>query len=514
MIQMISGSAIERLSATGAGFAAKVGKLRAPVWNALTFPLVEGMILPRKAVSASIGKGSLCVVSGSRFLSKIALKDLRRYAFDEGKYPGPEGLASTLSIALRELKAEGAGVVLGIPAEWVIMRTAELPATVKDNITDVIAYELDRFTPFSSESAYYDFRVTGEGNGMLTVMIAAARADLIEQYLGALRERSIGVEKITVNLSNVGALCSYVGSGKSTVFVEAGPQEYEGGLLRDNVLLSSFGGALSGKDGQSGIEAIAAALRPVVDAATEQDGTPPAVVCLGGGSCGDLGDRLNVPVRVLNDEDIRQKLLTGKEGVPCDAAGGMLESLWAGARGFNLLGKGVHGKTKTPVALTVILVILFLAALILYVILPLQREESRLAEIDRQISLRKEEVMKVEGLRKEADALMNEMAAIRDFKEKRPTALVVLKELTGILPKTAWLTRMKMTETTVDIEGYAASASEILPKLEQSEHFRKVEFSSPTVRDARLNADRFVMKMEIEGFAKESEEKGKDGAKK
>lgn len=512
--QMISRSTIERLSASGAEFAAKVAKLRAPAWNALTFPLMEGMIVPRKAVSVSIGRGSLWVVSGSRFLSKITVKDFRKYTFEEGKYPGPESLASTVSIALRELKAGSAGIILGIPGDWVIMRTAELPVTVKENITDVIAYELDRLTPLNPESAYYDFRVVGEDNGMLTIVIAAARADLIDQYLAALRERSIEVEKITINLSNTGTFCSYVSQDKDNVFVEVGLQEYEGGLFRDNILVSSFGDSLHGKDERSRIEAIKAALEPVIAVAAKQGDTPPTLVCLGEGNCDGLGDHLNVPVRVLSDDDIRSKLLTDKEGVPCAAAGGMIESLWTGARGFNLLGKGAYDRTKAPMAITLVLVIFLLAALIPYVMLPLQKEERRLAEIDRQISLRKEEVMKVEGFRKEADVLMGEMAAIRTFKEIRPAALVILRELTGILPKSAWLTRMKMTETTVDIEGYAASASEILPKLEQSQYFRKVEFASPTVRDTRLNADRFVMKMEIEGFSKEGEEKAKDGKKK
>jgi general secretion pathway protein L len=511
---MISGSAIAKLSAAGADLAAKIGKLRGPAWNALTFPLMEGMIVPKKAVSVSIGRGSLWVVSGSRHLSKIAVKDLRKYTFDEGKYPGPEGLASTVSIALRELKAEGAGVILGIPRDWVIMRTAELPATVKENITDVIAYELDRLTPLSPENAYYDFRITGEDNGRLTLVIVAARADLVNQYIGALREKSIELERITVNLSNMGTFASYVSRDKNPVFVEVGPLEYEGGSFHDNILISSFGESFYEKDERSRIEAVAAALRPVVAAAAKQDDSLPALVCLGEKDCGGLGDRLDVPVRVLSDDDIRQKFLTDKEGISSAAAGGMLESLWTEARGFNLLGKGALDKSKAPMAVTLVLALILLVSLIPYVIVPLQKEERRLAEIDRQISLRKEEVMKAEGLRKEADVLLNEMASIRAFKETRPMALVVLKELTGILPKTAWLTRMKMTETTVDIEGYAASASEILPKLEQSQYFRKVEFASPTVRDTRLNADRFVMKMEIEGFSKEGEEKAKDGKKK
>ncbi len=63
-----------------------------------------------------------------------------------------------------------------------------------------------------------------------------------------------------------------------------------------------------------------------------------------------------------------------------------------------------------------------------------------------------------------------------------------------------WLTRVKVSESGVDIEGYAASATEILPLLEASPYFIKVEFAAPTFRDTRLNAERFVIKMELEDY--------------
>jgi len=68
----------------------------------------------------------------------------------------------------------------------------------------------------------------------------------------------------------------------------------------------------------------------------------------------------------------------------------------------------------------------------------------------------------------------------------------------------------------VVIEGYSASATGLLPKLETSRYFEKAEFASPTFRDARMNADRFNIKMEIEGIRidemkkKENEETAED----
>ena len=192
----------------------------------------------------------------------------------------------------------------------------------------------------------------------------------------------------------------------------------------------------------------------------------------------------------------------------------MLESLWPKASGLNLLGKGLRRNLKKDVAMTVILIVMLLAAWVPYIALPLQREEKRLEEINRQIILRKEEVKKVEALRKEVEALNDETNAIRDFKETKPMALTILKELTTILPKDTWLTRTRIAETTAEIEGYAKSASEILPKLEQSKYLKKVEFAQPTIRDPRMDSDRFVIKMELEGFGNVEGEKPKNGKKK
>jgi Tfp pilus assembly protein PilN len=83
-----------------------------------------------------------------------------------------------------------------------------------------------------------------------------------------------------------------------------------------------------------------------------------------------------------------------------------------------------------------------------------------------------------------------------------------------VLPKSVWLTRARVTETTVDLEGYAGSAADILPKLEASPLLRKVEFASPTFRDTRLNADRFVIKAEIESEKKSDTGGPTVGAKK
>ena len=140
-----------------------------------------------------------------------------------------------------------------------------------------------------------------------------------------------------------------------------------------------------------------------------------------------LKSRVEQPLKILNETDMPVRLSGQYKEIPYATIGSALESLWKKARGFDLLSKGVHEKPKPPIALTVVLTFAILGMWILYIIAPLRVEERRLQEIDRQISLRKEEVNKMEALKKEIDALSGEISTVSGFKENKPMALNILK---------------------------------------------------------------------------------------
>jgi len=183
--------------------------------------------------------------------------------------------------------------------------------------------------------------------------------------------------------------------------------------------------------------------------------------------------------------------------------------LGTGPRGFNLLEKGVHPPVRTPWALTIILLAALAALGLFSLVASIQIETKRVAAVEQEIALREKEVRQIEAMKKEIAALEQETNAIDQFKTARPMTINLLKELTQILPRDTWLNRVHITDAAINIEGYSASAAGLLPKLESSRYFQKVEFASPTFRDARQNADRFVIKMEIEGLAREKEKNAK-----
>ncbi len=497
---------ISKLSSIASGYSAVLKRMAEPLRLLLSFSLADDSIYPAKVVSASLEKGSLSVVYGTRLLSRLKIHGSREYSFEEGKYPQPEVFASSISLAMNDLGAAKTDLSLNIPKAWVIIKTAEFPVTVKENLANVISYELDRITPFTAEDAFYDFMILGEDEGKLSILVIAAKADPIKSYIDALKEKGIAVGRLTVNLSCFETLCRYIEGKKNKVFIDVGKEGYEGALFMNGSITNAFAGNFSGTDEKSNVGMLTAEILPLVDILKNHGGTPQIMVYFRDASPSLrelLKEQIAQPLRILNETDIRIAHSGLDKNVSYSSIGGVLESLWPNANKLNLLNKGRHARLKTPKGLTIILLLLILGMWLFYIVSPLRIEAKRLQEIDRQILMRKEEVKKVEALKKEVESLSGEISAINDFKGNRRMALNILKELTTILPKNTWLSRVRITETNVDLEGYATSATGLLPKLETSSYFKKAEFGSPTFRDTRMNADRFNIKMEIEGVVKD-----------
>jgi Tfp pilus assembly protein PilN len=498
--------ALQKLVTVSSESIARVKRVAEPLRKILFFSPADETILPKRALALSIEPGQLSIIYGSRFFSRIKVKILRTSFFEEGKYPTPANVASALALARNEVKAFHAEITLSIPKAWTVARSADLPITVKENLAGVVSYEMDRLTPFTSDNAFYDFRILGEEDRKLSIMLIAAKSDLINTYLQAIKEKGITVDRVTTSPSAIGTYCSHGRTQQSIIFANIGAGGYEVGLVVDGLLTSFCSGNIGAHDKGSSLDEVVEEINRC--AAAAKLGGPPRLLLYTGEE--DLGAQLKqrLPSAInLLEGDAALDLPHGPGRVSPAAAGSLLESLWPHAKGFNLLQKGRREKTKIPVAFTMFLLLSLLVLGILYLLAPLKVEEKRLAEIERRVTAIRGEVRKVETLKKEVDALEGEVATVKGFKKRKPMTLQILKELTAILPKSAWLTRARITDTTVEIEGYAAAATELLPKLEASPYLRKVEFASPTFRDVRLNSDRFVIKMEIEVPGKETEGK-------
>jgi Tfp pilus assembly protein PilN len=482
-------------------FAGRARASLAGLGKVLDFNVLEGVLIPKKCLCAAIGKGHVSVACGTQFLTRPRIVGLRRFHFEEGRYPRPDELVSAVLSARDAFRARDAAVVLSVPRPWVLTRVAELPSVVKENLTSVVAYELDRFTPFGPAEAMYDFAVISEDAQKLKVAIVAMRSGTARPYLDALAAHGVSPGRITTDMTAFGSLCAILGDARGMVLcLNVDEEGFDGCLMKDRAFIAGSSGRLAGTDRDKDLAEIRAGFSRLI-AGFDTEGVPPNVFLNASGRYAFLEDDLGVPVKVMGGEDVKRVFKTDIENGLPGPLGGLVETIWPGAKGFNLASKGREtsgGGLITPV--TWALFALIAIAAVIYLVLPLQMEKARLDRIEYQLKIRAGEMRAIEALRQEIASIETDMNRIREFKESVPMALDVMKELTTVLPKSVWLTRLRITGETVETEGYAGSATEILPKLEQSSLFKKVEFSSPTIRDTRLNADRFVIKMQMEGF--------------
>lgn len=481
-------------------------------WKGLSFNPVEAHLIPRDGVAISLEQDGFTILTGRKISSRIRISAARRFGREEGKAPDPERVASAAAVFLRETRQTPREVCLCIPRAWILYRTAEFPAVVSENLPGAVSFEMDRLTPLSADKSLYDFRVLDRSDDRLEIALAAARADRITPYLNSLREKGIVVNRVIVDTLALAALAGFACGGKDAVLVSVAGSRYEVGRLRESLVRSSAAGSFRGAGTQERIAEILPEIESRIEEIRALGETPRVIVASGDDSMLTLQEHLQVPVLSLRDTDLKLQYPSEGKTPSLAAAGALLASLLPDPAAMNLLDRGAPKSEGRPLIFTAVLTAVLAAMIILLLLTPLHVENRRIAEIDRQQAANREEVRKVEALRKDADTQAGEVATIRKFKDKKMLALDIMRELTTVLPKDTWLTRVRVTENSVDIEGYAKSATEILPKLEASPCFIKVEFAAPTFRDTRTNTERFVIKMELEDYRPPREESA-DGKK-
>lgn len=472
------------------------------IGRVLTLSPADDRISLKKTLCLTVDKGEISAAFGSRFFSGIKIKGFKKYPFPETDYPTPDFLASSLALSIAELKAGGCSLTLSLPKAWAVIKTVDYPASVLENLSQVISLELDRITPFTAEGAYFDYTALKEEEGRVSILVAAVRAEGINPYLKAIQEKGFKVDHLTVDLLGMGTLCRFVQKTDQALYIEAGDSHYQGITCQAKTALRVFSGSFPSEDETIKADRIHQEIGLHRTASVQKERPGQVVFRLKEPDPAfkeKLKSRLAGSVQFLEESDPGFDTLGwGKRDLPYAAVGGLLESLWIRSLGLNLLLKGVHKKAKSPVVLSILLILLLGALIGMVWMSPLEIEKKRLDYIEKQIAAKKVEVKKVEALKKEIGRVSEELFLVENFKQAKPLSLNILKELTGILPRNSWLTRVRITEPQIHIEGYAPSASALIPRLEDSKLFIKVEYAAPTFRDPRLNTDRFQIKMEIE----------------
>jgi len=88
-------------------------------------------------------------------------------------------------------------IALCLPPEQVLRKTLSLPLAVEENLRQVIAFEMDRHTPFKAEQVYFDYRLARRDK-QLEVSLAVAPRAVIDEPLRQLAAWGAEVTSVRV----------------------------------------------------------------------------------------------------------------------------------------------------------------------------------------------------------------------------------------------------------------------------------------------------------------------------
>lgn len=525
-----SGAQLESVYSSVKALFAKGGQ---SVWSLLNYDLVENILTPRRRVFIALDKDSLAVVYGIRSFGKSSIKVCRRYAYErkpqenvsrkyiyqDGQLPKPEVLASTLEFFIGEFEAEHAKVVLSIPKAWTIYRTVEFPVAVLENIDNVIFYELDRLVSLTPENAYYDFKIVHQTEETLKVSIAAARKDLIDNYIRLIEEKGLIVEKITTSLSVAGSLLNHLYGKNCFLLVDVYKDEYEVSAIKEGAVFFAHKQKVVAGPSPESTQAMIDDVKTLQGDLNALGYNAQIVIS---SDADDAGKELTaLPAEMMHRSNVAVRLTGQMYESDSLSAAGCLELMSADSESFNLLSRSNSNQTAKTHFVSIRLAIAAAVLGILSIFAPFALEKAKLFEIESRINALREEYRQIEPMKNELDDILFQVRTINEFKNAKPPRILLLAELANILPASHWVSRMTVTDDLVELTVQSRDPNiDISPLLEKSPYFKNVsqadqpyveveEGQGAELQENQFAANAIVVQMEIENHPEESEQGGR-----
>jgi len=443
-------------------------------------------------------------------LNRIRLVDYRIYPlWSEGQKEVQQAQwISLITSFISKHQVNRDRVTVSIPREKVVVRFIRLPLAAKENLRKVLEYEAPKYTPFDKDEIYFDYQILKEDRESIHLIAVFVRKTDLDPYLSLLRR--IGIRPASVQIPSAAALNLYFyhegekGMGNAVLMDLSNPfcemNLIQGKDWKDSFLLSlppenreehlvqvlkqaGINGTSTGKYSfyLYGLDAAEGSLAELSQGEDLKKFVPPPL------------DRIDVAKNETKPDYIYASI-----GLP-------LQGLAPTRLALNLLPLEMRKKVRNiskPLFFALLVLTLVLAASWGFGVYSYYRNE--LDRLRAEVKKRKPEVEVVENLQKRLGQVNKEIMELEKITTGEIRRIDILKEITQVLPPTVWIWNLKCSGKDVEISGFADSASELIPILDRSPLFEKVEFSSPVTKERERKGttekerERFKIKMKLE----------------
>lgn len=360
--------------------------------------------------------------------------------------------------------------------------TLPIPASAAANAGSVAGYELDRLIPVPADSLYWSHlvRPVGTVGERVAVTVVAVPRVVVEHAATLAQEAGLLLSAVTAEPLALSDYVSFAGHPLTALLTRAGSRDYLT-LTSRGMLASSH--HLDTRARSRG-EAIA---REVENALPEHSGEAPLRACENPAEPGEtaLTDLVGADFFPVGSRPTESEIV---------AVGAALGQLGESKAPINLLPEAMvqasTGLGLRELALSGAVVVMALVLMATMAFKNLAIDAALAGEVDRL------EPMVEQTLRRQDKNLETLEKVARLEKKSRSRVLSYLKEMTQLVPPTAYLTTFRFREDRLEVDGIADKASELIAILEASPYFASVEFTAPTTKYL-ANQERFSLRMRI-----------------
>jgi Tfp pilus assembly protein PilN len=375
-------------------------------------------------------------------------------------------------------------IVLGIPRKDLVLRQLDLPAEVADNLKQVVQYQAQSLEPVDEDKFYYDYTLLGdkESQKRLVILLAMVRKAALDEHLELLRE--LGIQPSIVSASPMALANIFLQNRKDLqdkTFILADLSSFALDLLAVHQGVLAYSREVPKEDIRSWGDLI---LLEVDEAAAKMRLGPEGLIekIILAGEASDSGyEQIKA---VIPECDLVKNYLGFETPVENQAhlqeAAVSLGLAYTGiarrpALKLNLLPSElrVHQNrwAYVPTALLGLVVIAILIGLGFHKM----AQQNILADaLDLEISKNATPVQRVHALQDQAATKLKDIESLGKILQKRDMNLEVLQELTKILPDDTYINNYINRDGAIQINGYSGSASDLIPRLEQSPLLKEV----------------------------------------
>jgi general secretion pathway protein L len=452
----------------------------------------------------AIQQRSVAMVHMTKRLATVSLLQNRVVPLPppEEAEPRRAALAAAVASFVGEHSLDADRAFVTLPRSSALLSRLSLPAAAKNDVRQVIEFEVDRLLPLSREEIYYD-TIVREGAGKLDVLVISVPRRVVAETLAALelaevRARSVAISPVAI--FDFVRFCGIEDDEHVVTLVEDGPAVEFDYFARGTLIASHL---VHGEE----VRAPGAIARLVNQESQTAGGTPASVKLYGWRAPAD-----GAPAELLSGDVLASggELLRRAEGaltVPdgffeatspalIPAIGAGLAAVREGNAAINLLPVEERRSTEEgPPLLTFLCAAVLVLMTGVWLVSAVIKDQRIASQLHEELATLEPAMRSVRRNEDDAKALNDKLRLLTQGDRRRIS--VLLKELTEVVPKDAYLTTFRFRSGKIELEGFAKSASDLVPMLERSPYFKNAQFTSPVTK-VQNDQERFSLATEIE----------------